>query len=948
MKKLNMKAVIIAIILLILFILGIIFVGFIKSILLLGIVLCIMYLIKKYGPKKSAKKKDVKKTDDVFSDTVKLNKRKKKSKMRLIFTIFLGIICIFTIIAIIISVLYFSKIVTNAPEFDAENLYLKEMSTIVDSSGEVKINLGTEKRKVITYDEMPQVLIDAILATEDSRFYQHKGVDVPRFAKTVLYQLMGKRDAGGASTLSMQIVKLQFTTSDVSIDRKFTDIYLAHTKLEQKYTKNEILEFYVNIPYLGSGVYGVEMAARTYFGKTTAELNVSEAATIAGLFQSPSAYDPYVNPEAAEERRLLVLKLMNYHGYITDDEYEFAKSLTVESMLVGKKSEVNEFQDYIDTVIMEVREKTGDDPYTTSMVIETALNVDRQREINEIMASHEFENTEVQVGGAVINTHNGNIEAVVAGRNREGELSYNFATDINRQPGSTAKPLYDYAPGMEFLNYSTYTPFLDEAYTYTGGTSIKNWDGKYMGLLTLRQSLGYSRNIPALKAFQAVTAEVGNQKHIEFVESLGLTPDTKEGMFEAHSIGGYTGTNPVELAGAYATFANGGYYYEPKSVLKITYRDTNEIKDFSDEGTKVMSDSTAFMISDALVWAVSGGGINSGIRQSGRQIAGKSGTSNFDDATLDAFNLPSSAVNDLWYAAYTPDTVVTLWYGYEKTSSEYYNGNGSSKARDNFYNKLLNAMFKNDATTFTKPSSVVAVQVEKGTNPAMLPSENTPSNMILTEYFKKGTEPTIVSPIYQSKKPVSNLNVKVNDTKTSAVVTWDYTTQDNYDPEIMGDVVYKVLVKNADGTKKVVYTGSEKTYTHYITGSPTSLTFIVQVTYSKYSDTVYSSAESTVSLVDTTVPALSISLSGNTNITLKIGESYIEPAYPVIVMDGTTDITSLEDVKVTKVIKKLDGTVVTAVTTTVPETFTITYTAAYKGVTASVIKTITVVESTTP
>ena len=603
-------------------------------------------------------------------------KKKKKSKKRKILKVLLLLILSGFILLIIGIVAFCIYIVSNAPNFNPDELYVSEPSVIYDKDGNEITKLGSEKRVILKYDDLPEVLIDAIVATEDSRFFSHNGVDWARFLKASVQQLLGHSYGGGASTLTMQVSKNTYTSSEATgikgIIRKFTDVYISEFKIEPKYSKEEILEFYVNSYYLGNNSYGVEQAALTYFGKSAKDLNISEAAMIAGLFQAPSKYNPYKNPEATEKRRLLVLKLMKRHEYITNDEYEAAKKLTVDKIIKNTAnndaSSISEFQSFVDVVVAEIEKNTKTDPYKTPMKIYSTMDRDKQKYINDIMngVSYDWENDQVQAGIAVTDINTGAIVAVGGGRNVNAAATLNRATQIKRQIGSTAKPLYDYGPAIEFLNWSTGMPDVDEPISYSNGTPINNWNGAYEGFETMRKALVGSRNIPALKAFQA------NDKSniLEFVKSLGLSPE--EGLHEAHAIGGYTGESPLSMAAAYSAFGNGGYYTEPYSYTKIEYTKDKKEEENKKEKKQVMKDSTAYMISNMLVdtgqyalgrWA----NIN------GRQYAAKTGTTNYDDATKRAFGLPGSAVNDLWVVGYNPEYAIGVWYGYDKNSSEYYN-----------------------------------------------------------------------------------------------------------------------------------------------------------------------------------------------------------------------------------------------------------------------------------
>ena len=550
----------------------------------------------------------------------KKENNKKKGIGKKILTIFLG----FAILCVLLVAGFMIYIVVSTGDFDPNALVNQDQTVMYDKDGEVFATLGAQKRESVTYDELPQVLIDAIIATEDSRYYQHNGVDMARFLKASVQQLLGQ-DGGGASTLTMQVVKNNLTDTSRSIIRKFKDVYLSVFFMEKKYTKEEILEFYVNDSCLGGNIYGVEEASKYYFGKTVSELSLPEAALIAGMYQAPNRYNPYKDPEAAAERRSTVLSLMVRHGYITEEEEEMANSVDITSMLVGVGEE-SDYQGYIDTVIEEVEDKTGLNPAQVPMKIYTALDRDIQDGINKVLSgeAHTWADDYVQAGIAVTNVNDGTIVAIGAGRNREGERTFNYATQAYRQPGSTAKPLFDYGPGFEYNNFSTYTLFNDEKWTYTNGPEVGNWDGAYEGLITLRRALSYSRNVPALKAFQ----QVDKKNIVNYVNGLGLdiAYSTKDENYkkydngadnlinEAYSIGGMSyGVTPLEMAEAYACFANGGYHIESHAVVKIEYRNTGEVEEFTETKEKVMSDSTAYLMNNVLQYAVEAG-FNGGAR----------------------------------------------------------------------------------------------------------------------------------------------------------------------------------------------------------------------------------------------------------------------------------------------------------------------------------------------
>lgn len=680
------------------------------------------------------------------------------------------IFMLFLIFCLTIGIIFTLYIIINSPKFDTSNLYSKEASVLLDKNGNEFARLGTENRELVTYEDLPQVLIDAIVATEDSRYFQHNGVDLARFTKAVIGQLMGRSDAGGGSTLTMQVVKNTYTSTEASgiegIIRKFTDIYMSVFKVEKSYTKEQIIEFYVNIPYLGSGSYGVEQACQIYFDKSVDEISLSEAAMLAGLFQAPGAYDPYRYPEKAEARRNTVLNLMHRHGYIGEEERDIAKSITVENLLKSNSTSLRKYQGYVDTVVEEVIDRTGNDPATTSMTIYTTLDPEKQDVIENIYSTYKWKNDVVQAAMGVINVKDGSIAAVGAGRNKVTERSLNYATSINRHPGSTAKPIFDYGPAIEYLDWSTGETLVDDKYTYSGGGSIKNWDNGYKGVMTASKALGSSRNIPALYAYQRLSQE----QIKEFVTNLGITPEYENGWInESHSIGGFNGVSPMELAAAYATFARGGTYIEPHSFTKLEYSNTGETYTVKPIKRKAMSDSTAFMINAMLQDAVSNGDVAAS-SSNGTAVAAKTGTSTVASSVKKANGITGSIVGDAWQVSYSPDTVVSLWYGYDKITKEYYLSQNEGSSNRKSLSRLLGKGLLTTGTNFKKPTSVVSAEIELETSPLELASPSTPTDLRQNVYFKKGTVPTSTSSRFEKLPNPTNLDYKISD--SNVTITW--------------------------------------------------------------------------------------------------------------------------------------------------------------------------------
>lgn len=752
------------------------------------------------------------------------SKKKKKKWIRITVNC-LAILFLLCAIAGVCGVAWFlNYVVEHSPEFNEDNLVMSQTTKLYDKDNVEIAELGTEKREIIKYEQMSEVLVDALIATEDSRFFQHNGFDAPRFLVASIKQLLGDKNAGGASTLTMQVAKNSYNKDKATVSRgfeglvrKFSDIYLAVFKIENYYSKQEIIEFYVNNHFLGSNAYGVEQASQTYFGKHANDLNLAEASLLIGMFQAPTSYNPFKYPEEATERRRVVLDLMYRHGYITQEERDIANSIPVSSLLSATKEE-QKYYSYINTVIEEALDKYGVLPTTTSMLIYTNMDSNYQTVIDDVLSgkTYNWENPVVQAGVAVVDIYSGKVLAIGAGRNQDGLLKTNYATHTKRQIGSTAKPIFDYAPGMEFNNWSTYTLFDDSKYYYTSGQEIRNSDRTYMGVITLRTSLAQSRNIPALKAFQSVS----NKKIYDFATSLGITLEKEsvntQYLHEAYSIGSFNGSNPLEMAAAYAAFANGGYYYEPYTISKIVFRDTGEVITHESEKKKVMSDSTAFMITDVLKTAVNSG-LSGAAKINGVNVAAKTGTTNYNASTLYSYGLPNSAINDAWIVGYDPHVAIGLWYGYEPISREYWTtANSAYTQRKGLWTAIGSKIFKKDGSDFTVPSSVVKVAVELGTDPEASPklaSPFTPEDKIVYEYFKVGTEPTEVSTAYQKLNNATGLVVTYNPSSLSVNLSWNKIETPTDIITEYGDLGYRIYVddKYIDFTTDSSYTLSNIT-----------------------------------------------------------------------------------------------------------------------------------------
>ncbi|MDM5222224.1 PBP1A family penicillin-binding protein [Peribacillus sp. NJ11] len=665
--------------------------------------------------------------------------------------------------------------ISDAPKLDEKLLKDPVTSKILDENGKLLAEVGTENRDYVNYEDIPDLVEEAFLATEDSRFYEHHGVDFLRLGSAVIANFKNGFGSEGASTLTQQVIKRSYLTPDKTIKRKVQEMWLS-IQLERKYTKEEIFEMYVNKIFFANRANGVLTASQTYYGKDLSELKLNEAAMLVGLPQSPSRYDPYKYPERAKERRDIVLHLMNKHGYITENEMKSAQSIDItEGLQEIDKSQIDTtaYDAFIDLVIEEVGDMGDYNVFTDGLEIQTTIDKDAQEYVYNMLNSDEIINypsKDLQAGVTLLDTETGEIKAVGGGRNTTVKRGWNYATDAKRSPGSTIKPILDYGPAVEYLNWSTYHQIKDEEYSYTDGTPLKNASGRHYGTVTTREALARSLNIPALKTLQAV----GLDRARDFATDLGI-PFEKE-ITESAALGGGKDVSTLELAGAYSSFGNNGIYNEPHSVKKIVLRDKTTIKNKTDS-KPVMKDSTAFIVTDMLKSVMKepyGTGRLANIPN--LPVAGKTGSTNFTPEQRAANNIPSSGVKDSWMAGYTTNYTVAVWAGYDNASGEKleYLGDSSQRIPKSIFKNLMEHMAQSKETKdFDQPDSVVKVGVIKGSNPAVKANEYTPSSKITYEYYVKGHEPTQVTTEYE-KIDSPGINASYNQESNAINLSWSY------------------------------------------------------------------------------------------------------------------------------------------------------------------------------
>lgn len=726
-------------------------------------------------------------------------KQKGKKKSGGLFKkIFLSLV-VLGIVGILAGVGTFAYLVKDTPKLDPKLLKDPIPSKILDKDNNLITEVGAVNREYVNYKDIPKVVENAVIATEDYRFYKHHGIDPIRLAGAVLANFQRGFGAEGGSTITQQVVKNTFLTQEKTLKRKVQEAWLSY-QLEQQYTKHQIFEMYVNKVYVSENSHGLATAAEIYYGKELKDLSLAEAAQIAGMPQSPNNYNPFDHPDLAEKRRNIVLTLMNQHGFISKQEMEDAKKVPVASTVLKEdQRQVDEkpFDSFVDAVIDEVKATTDFDIFTDGLTIYTTLDKNAQIHVDEILNTKDsnivpYPDEKFQAGIALLDTKTSEIRAIGGGRNQTVKRGFNYAIDTVRQPGSTIKPVLDYAPAIEYLNWGTYEMIEDKPITYSSGKKFGNWDQKYKGPMTIRTALQLSRNTPAVQALQ----QVGLDKAKDFAVSLGIP--LKE-IYESYAIGGFeTGVSPLQMAGAYSAFGNSGLYTKPHAVNKIKLRDGTMIST-APEPKVVMKDSTAFMITDMMKSVLVSPGTGTRAKVPGLPIAGKTGTTNYTDAEMKKYNIKSSSVPDAWFTGYTTNYTASIWTGYgDRTIPITAEGNNQRIAQILFKNLMAYVSKDKETPDFEMPNSVQKVRIEKGSMPPVLASEYTPDSQISTEYAVKGHAPKKVSTKYNKLEAPGNLTSKYDEAAKNIAVAWTYNNPTGE------DVKFDITINNASNPQHLV------------------------------------------------------------------------------------------------------------------------------------------------
>ncbi|MBQ4086317.1 MAG: PBP1A family penicillin-binding protein [Clostridia bacterium] len=631
-------------------------------------------------------------------------------------------------------------------------------TVLYDSSGAELSGLYSGAEHIwASLEEMPEYLPQAFIAAEDARFYSHPGVDVRRIFGALLSNLRTLRFSEGASTITQQLVRMTHLSAEKTISRKAQEAVLA-LRLEKQLSKNEILEYYLNTAYFGSGAYGVGSAAHAYFSKTVSELTLSEAALLAGLVKAPSAYEPDKNPEKALARRAYVLSAMLKNGFLTQQQHDQAQAEPLALHMPAR--ETASFGWYIDAVLEEAvstLDISAEAFLTGGYRVFTALDPAMQAEADALFADPvrfpdpAADGTPAQAALAAVEPATGEVLALVGGRTYSTRRGLNRVTSIARQPGSAFKPVSVYAAAVDSLSYVPTSLIVDQQRDFGGGYSPGNAGGKFYGTVTLRTALSKSLNAASVD----LLTRVGVSSAREYAQRLGL-PLTKADSGLSLALGSLTeGLSPLQLCSAYAALANSGSYLPAHTIRRIENAEGELLYAFSSEKTQAMRPESAAILTSMLETAVKSGSAQA-LQNVGFPVAAKTGTVAMEE----------EGNRDAWIAAYTQNVAVCVWMGFDEPDNAHFlpEGSGGSAYPARLAAAFLSACSSRaDSDLFPLISGLSKVEIDlralEERDLVMLASEYTPPSCRAEELFFSGIEPTMVSDVWRAPSAVWDLRV---------------------------------------------------------------------------------------------------------------------------------------------------------------------------------------------
>lgn len=610
------------------------------------------------------------------------------------------------------------------PDVSLLEKYEPNLTThIYDIKGRIIANLFEENRIWVPLNKVPKYLIYAVLASEDSDFYYHEGINIRGIIRALWANIKSGKIVEGGSTITQQLAKNLFLTPSKTLERKIKEIMLAF-KIERTYDKDKILELYLNEIYLGHGAYGVQAGAKTYFARDVWELSLPECAFLAAVIKAPALYSPYRNLDRALSRTRYIIRRMESLGYISREEAEKALQ---ETLVFSSPQEARSWKApyFVTFVLKELLEKYGvHQVYRGGLKVYTTLDLDLQEYAEEALSKAPAEGALV-----AIDPKTGFIKAMVGGKDFK-KSQFNRAVQARRQPGSAFKAIL-YTAALD-NGFTESTLVEDSPIEFPNGWKPSNYDEKYHGWVTIREAFEHSYNIVAVKVGQ----EIGPKKIIEYARKMGIESPLPNDL--SISLGS-AGVSPLEMAVAYACIANGGYKIKPIAILEVRNKDGNLLEKNMPSLERVIKEETAYLMIDMMKHVVTRG---TGIRaRLNRPCGGKTGTTNnFTDA---------------WFIGFTPDLVAAVYVGHDDPSplgkNEATGGRIAAPIWKDFMEKALKDVPPSD---FPIPKEIVFVRV--CAQSGKLPTNSCPNT--IEHAFIRGTEPLEICDIHGSPTSTPRIN----------------------------------------------------------------------------------------------------------------------------------------------------------------------------------------------
>ena len=635
-----------------------------------------------------------------------------------------------------------------------------QTGAIYDRNGEFVSKIqSTQDRVSVTLSSVPKDVQNAFLAAEDLRFYQHFGIDPLRIFGAIRSNFRSGDYAEGASTITQQLVKLSHLSAQKTIARKLEEMYLA-LQLESQCSKDEILEMYLNFIYFGRGAYGIEAAARAYFGISASQLSAAQGAALAAVIKAPSAYAPHLHPEANRQRQEYILRTMRENDMLDEEAYQTALAQDVTP--IQQNAQETRYGWYVDAVLDEAESLLSMQAETLlggGYHIYTAFDPEQQDIIDGHFAPEDnfpakaSDGTRPQAAMASVDVHRGAVRAIEGGREYEVQRGLNRATQMRRQPGSSLKPLAVYAPAIENHGYMTASVLNDTPQKF-GNYSPRNSGNLYYGNVTVRTALKNSLNVAAVSLLN----KIGVASARDYLQKTGIELDDRDWNLSL-ALGAMTyGVSPVQLAAAYAPFANGGTFYAPYFIERIEDAAGHVIYRHEVNGSKVLSAQTAYLMT-SLLQTVTSSGTGAKLSGAGTPVAGKTGT----------VNMTGGGNRDIWMAAYNSDISTAFWMGFDNPDNQHklqswVSGGDYTAAMATRFFKSYYA--DKEKPAFLKADGIVWLNIDlksiEWAGEPMLATKNTPKNYSISEVFLSSNRPTKESNVWSAPRTPSAFYVTHN------------------------------------------------------------------------------------------------------------------------------------------------------------------------------------------